>query len=57
MLKKETIEELKNILEEECGERISMREATETANTLVAYFDLLAKVYYRHKIKKKQNRK
>ncbi len=53
-LSKETIEELQKILKEDYGKNLSMSEASEVANTLVAYFDLLAEIYYRTKIKEEK---
>ena len=57
MLKKETIKELKKILEEDYKQDISIQETSDVANTLVIYFDLLAKIYYHNKIKKKETLK
>lgn len=39
--------ELKQILEEEIGQKLTLKEASEIANTLVGYFDTLAKIYHR----------
>ena len=45
------IEELKQILKEDYGKEVTQAEASEIAHTLVGYFDLLAKVYHREKVK------
>lgn len=42
-LSKERILELQQILEEEYGKKLSFVEASEAANNLVGFFDLLAK--------------
>jgi len=51
MLKEETIKELQKILKKDYGQDLSMKEAAEAANTLVGFFDLLAKTYYQTMIK------
>ena len=43
-LLKETIIELQTIIREEYGRSLSFAEASEIANTLVSYFNLLAKI-------------
>lgn len=52
-LSKETIEELKKILKKDYGQNLSTQEATEVANNLVGYFDLMAKIHHQNKIKEK----
>jgi hypothetical protein len=47
VLSEKTIRVLQEILEEEYGREVSFAEATEIANALVGYFDLLAKIYHR----------
>jgi hypothetical protein len=49
VLSEKTIRVLQEILEEEYGREVSFAEATEIANALVGYFDLLAKIYHRDK--------
>ena len=49
MLKRETIEELKRIMKENYGKDLSMQEATEAANILVGYFDILAQADFHDK--------
>lgn len=51
MLSETTIQELKQILKEEYGRDLDLKEASETAHTLVDYFDSLAKIYHREKVK------
>ncbi len=53
MLKEETILKLKNILKEDYGQDLSTKEATEAANILVGFFDLLAETHYQAIIKEK----
>jgi len=55
MLSKATIQELKQILKEEYGREIDLREASEIAHTLVGYFDLLAKIYHQIKTQNDDN--
>ena len=49
-LQKQTIEELKQILEEDYGQEIGFEEATRIAQDFVAWYDTLAKVYHNMKI-------
>ena len=51
MLREETVKELKEILKEDYGQDLSMKEAAEAADILVRFFDLLAKTYYQTMIK------
>lgn len=46
-----TIQELKQILKEDYGKEVTQAEVSEIARTLVGYFDLLAKIYHREKVK------
>ena len=57
MLKKETIEELKKILEKDYKQELSIQEASESANALVRFFDLLTETYYQNKIQKNHKTK
>lgn len=51
MLSEETIQELKQILKEEYGQDVDLKEASEIAYTLVSYFDLLAKICQKSQLK------
>ena len=57
MLKEETIKELKKILKEVYGRDLSTKEATETADILVRFFDLLSETYYQSMIKESDKTK
>lgn len=46
---KELILELQQIIKGEYGREVSFEEASEIANGLVGYFDLLAKMDYENK--------
>lgn len=49
MISQRLIEKLKLIVEEDYGKDLSMQEATELAEGLLGYFNLLAKVLHREK--------
>ena len=49
MLSEATIQELKQILKEEYGRDVNIKEASEIAHTLVDYFNLLTKIYHQMK--------
>jgi len=49
MVSKELVKELQTIISEEYGRKVSFKQASDIANGLVGYFDLLAKVDYRIK--------
>lgn len=51
MISKATIEEMRQILKEDYGKDVSQSEASEITRNLVSYFDLLAKINHRKKIK------
>jgi hypothetical protein len=53
MLSDATIQELKQILKEEYGRNVDLKEVSKIAHTLVGYFDLLAKIRHREKVKNK----
>jgi len=55
MLSQATILELKEIIKQEYGRELSLAEASEVANTLVGYFDLLAKIHHRDQINDNEN--
>jgi hypothetical protein len=46
---KERILELQQIIKEDYGKEVSIRKASEIANGLVGYFDLLARLDYENK--------
>ena len=48
-LKKSTILELNQILKEEFNFELDKKDLEKLAYSLVGYFDLLAKIHYRHK--------
>jgi len=45
MLKKETLEQLREIIREEFGKNLNDDELFEFGNCLLSYFELLAKIY------------
>ena len=51
-LSEATIKDLQEILREEYGREVGFAEATEIADALVGYFDLLAKISHREKVRK-----
>ncbi len=53
-LSQETIEELRQIIKEDYGVELTLAQATEIANNLVGYFDLLAKIPFKD-IQKNEN--
>jgi hypothetical protein len=55
MLSEAIILELKEIIEQEYGRELSLAEASEVANTLVGYFDLLTKIHHRDQINDNEN--
>ena len=48
-LSEQTIKALMKIMRDEYGRDVSFAEASQIANTLVDYFDLLARIYHRDK--------
>ena len=46
MLCATTIKELQNIIKEDYGKELTIEQSADVANTLVQYFDLLAKIKY-----------
>jgi hypothetical protein len=44
MLCATTIKELQNIIKEDYGKELTIEQSADVANTLVQYFDLLAKI-------------
>jgi hypothetical protein len=51
MLSKATLQDLDTIIKEDYGKTLTPQELFEIANTLVNYFDLLAKYKYENKNK------
>lgn len=51
-LKKATLLELKQIVEEEFDVKLDANDLEELAYSLVGYFDLLVKINYRHEVRK-----
>lgn len=49
MVSEKLVKKFQKIIKEEYGKEVSMREASEIANGLVGYFDLLAKMYHEQK--------
>lgn len=51
MVSPELINELKTIIKEDYGVELEQNEADEIANSLVNYFDLLAKIQIENNVK------
>ena len=49
MVEEKFIQELKQFIKNECDKDVSLQEASEIANGLVGWYDLLAKIYHRTK--------
>jgi hypothetical protein len=49
MLKQELLNELREIVKEDFGKSLSDEELFEFGNSLISYFELLAKIYFREK--------
>jgi len=54
MVSQQMIDELKIILEKDYGKKLDIKQVSEIANNLVNYFDLLAKIWHRKKLKEKK---
>lgn len=50
-ISQELLNELKDILREDYGKELSQKELFEVGNSLVLYFDLLARIHSRNKLK------
>ncbi|KKS92616.1 MAG: hypothetical protein UV68_C0041G0003 [Candidatus Collierbacteria bacterium GW2011_GWC2_43_12] len=50
MLIPELVKEFQNIIQKEYGLALSDKEASEIANNLTGYFDLLAKIHHRDRL-------
>jgi hypothetical protein len=55
MLKKELLNELREIVKEDFGKNLNDEELLEFGNNLLSYFELLAKIYFREKKPKEEN--
>ena len=49
MVSEELVLELQGIIKDKTGQDLTFEQASEVGNTLVNYFDLLAKIYHRMK--------
>ena len=49
MVSEKLVKKFQQIVKEEYGKDITMSEASQIANDLVGYFDLLAKLYHEQK--------
>jgi hypothetical protein len=49
MLKQELLNELREIVKEDFNENLNDEELFEFGNTLLSYFELLTKIYFREK--------
>jgi len=47
MISKKSIEEFKDVIQDEYGTELSYEQATEILMNWVRYYDLLAKIYHR----------
>ncbi len=56
-ISQELLNELKDILKEDFGEELNPKELFEVGNGLVLYFDLLAKIYSRIRLKSESLKK
>ncbi len=50
-ISQELLNELRDILREDYGKELSQKELFEVGNSLVLYFDLLARIHSRNKLK------
>ncbi len=50
-ISQELLNELRDILKEDYGKELNQKELFEVGNSLVLYFDLLAKIHSRNKLK------
>lgn len=50
-ISQELLNELKIILKEDYGKKLSQKELFEVGNSLVSYFDLLARIHSRNRLK------
>lgn len=51
MLSKESLNELREILREDFGINLNDKDLFEFGNNLLAYFELLAKIYFENRFK------
>lgn len=54
-ISQELLNELKDILREDYGKELSQKELFEAGNSLVLYFDLLARIHSRNRLKSKNS--
>lgn len=52
-LNQKQLNELSKILKEDYGKELSQKELFEVGTTLLSYFELLAKIYYRGRLREK----
>ena len=55
MVSEKLVEEFQKIVKKEYGRDITVAEASQIANGLVDYFDLLAKLYHEQNVTQKSN--
>lgn len=55
MISQKLIDELRIILEEDYGKGLEMKEVAQIANSLVSYFNLLAKIHRREENLRRNN--
>jgi len=55
-ISKETIQEFRDVVKEECGDDMSLEDASETLHNLVGYFNLLHKIDTRDNPEKNERR-
>ncbi len=56
-ISQELLNELKDILREDYGKELNQKELFEVGNNLVLYFDLLARIHSRNKLKNEKPEK
>ena len=56
MLSQPTIQSLIKIIREEYGRDLNMKEATEVANNLVGFFNLLANIHHKNEEESKNSK-
>ncbi|KKT81328.1 MAG: hypothetical protein UW78_C0012G0005 [Candidatus Azambacteria bacterium GW2011_GWA1_44_9] len=57
MVEERIVKELQQIIKDSYGKDLTYQEASKMADTLVGYWDLLAKIYHETTESGKQNRK
>jgi hypothetical protein len=56
-ISQELLNELRDILREDYGKELNQKELFEVGNSLVLYFDLLAKIHSRNKLRSENSEK